>query len=894
VSEALAAPQAAARSRVLAAARGDPRVPFATILAAYVVAGAGWLGFNRSPLQIVLTVAAGCALDVVLHYVLRGRELIVPLSAIISSLSLVLLLNYAHDPLLLFLPVFLTIGSKYLLTAGGRHVFNPSLFGVTATLLVAGDAITAAPAYQWGGTWLVSAFMVTAALALFVFRVGRGWLVGSFLVLYALQTGLRAYLWRHHLPPEMLFLGTLSSPPFFLFVFFMLTDPRTSPPGRRGQVAFAAAVVAVDLVLHLFESVFTFFYAAFAVGCARFLWLHGRALVREGPSARLRAGAGRLRAAAVLAALALAGGTAYAAVLRPHVTLGDPGFRLEAVPPRKSGLDFRIDPASLDLVDPRVRHVAKWLLSVGASVQAGDVDGDGHPDLFLTSPLARARDRSALFLNRGAFRFERVELPLLPMLDADPRRHGLPSGGLFLDADGDGDSDLLALRSFGRTRLLRNLLREEGRLAFEPASFAPRTTSVAANALDVEGDGDLDLVIGNVLPLHVNVLRLPAPAHPGDRSMLAFMHDGWHDADNGGPKLLFRNRGDGTFEPVDAGLAGTRWSLAIGTGDLNGDARTDLYVANDFGPDELFVSDGARFRRVAGRFFGEIGRDTYKGMNASIADLNGDGRLDVYVSNVHHPLQAEGSLLWINHGTGSDGTPRFRDEAAARGALNERRFGWGAGTGDLDLDGRLDVVQANGMVDDRLDDRYEGCPDYWYANQKVMQSGSEIHTYADRWGDLRGRCIWPNEARRVYLNRGGRFVDAAAAVGLDEGENSRGVALVDLDSDGRLDVVIANQHAAPTVLRNVAVGPRRAWVGLRLHGDGRRCNRDALGTRVEVAGQVREVQAANGFSAQGDSRLLFGLGAAARRPVEVRVRWCGRDVARYRLAPGRYHVLRQG
>lgn len=297
--------------------------------------------------------------------------------------------------------------------------------------------------------------------------------------------------------------------------------------------------------------------------------------------------------------------------------------------------------------------------------------------------------------------------------------------------------------------------------------------------------------------------------------------------------------------------------------------------------------------------------DTYKGMNSSIGDVDGNGWLDVYVSNVHHPLQSEGSLLWMNQGLTTSGAPRFRDEAAARGALNERRFGWGAALGDLGNRGWLDIVQANGMVDDRLDDRYEGCPDYWYVNQKLMQSTSEIHTYADMWGDIRGRCIFPNEARRVYLNRGARakpqFLDVSSRVGLGRGDNSRGVALADLDNDGRLDVIIANQHGAPVIHRNVSTeaGRGNAWIGLRLSGNGRTCSRDALGSTVRVTSGgrtwMREVQAANGFAAQSDMRVHVGLGAAplAEQLVTVNVRWCGGEDREYRFDANRYHAIAQ-
>lgn len=898
--------------------RGDPRVPFACILTLYAVMGVAWLGFNRSPTQMAQIVVAACVLDVLLDRLIHRRWLF-PLSAYITGLSLALLLNYAHGHLVLLLPVFLAISSKYVFTYNGSHVFNPSLFGVVASLLLAGDLITTAPAYQWGGTWAMSAFMVMAALSLFIFKVGRGWLVGSFLLFYALQTALRAYVMRHHLPAEMLFLGTITTPPFFLFTFFMITDPKTSPSSRRGQVGIAAAIALVDLFLHTQRSVFTFFYAAAAVAGARYLWLHARALVSDGPRRYLREcllSPAKLKSVAVVVCVGLAGGVAYAQV-NPRAPAFQPRFELVSVGPEESGIRVEMDPSTYQLIDPRLHHISKWLLSVGASVAAADVDGDGDVDLFFTNPLARAADRTTLYINQGRFGFRRKKIGALRSLNRDPQTHGLASGSLLFDADGDGDRDLLVLVSFGRTRLLRNMTVETGKTRFVDVSVASGvaryTISVTANVLDYDSDGDQDVLVGQVMPKYLrgystpqrlNIFDLPEPAYEGDRRMFQFMHDGWHNADNGGLNSLLRNNGDGTFEEVPAetlGMPETHWSLAVGTGDLNADGRTDLYIANDFGPDDAYVNAGGTFRRLTGRFFGEIGKDTYKGMNSSVADVNRDGRLDVYVSNVHHALQAEGSLLWMNHGNDSNGDPILRDEAASLGALNETRFGWGASIGDLDNDGWPEIVQANGMVDDRLDDLHPDCPDYWYVNHKLMQSGPEIHTYADQWGDLRGRCIFPNEKLRVYLNRGHGtrplFVDVADAVGISHGDNSRGVALADLDDDGRLDVVIANQHGAPTVLRNRPTSDlAAAWIGIELVGDGVSCATGAEGSTIVVEAPgapllVAEAQAGTGFSAQDDPRIHFGLGDGSPSKLDVAVRWCGRRWTSYRLSSGTYHRL---
>ena len=178
------------------------------------------------------------------------------------------------------------------------------------------------------------------------------------------------------------------------------------------------------------------------------------------------------------------------------------------------------------------------------------------------------------------------------------------------------------------------------------------------------------------------------------------------------------------------------------------------------------------------------------------------------------------------------------------------------------------------------------------------------------WGDIRGRETFPDEHRRAYLNLGadapGFFSDVADQIKIDDPHNSRGVALVDLDNDGDLDLFITNQHSPTSLYRNdlhtaAEKNDRAHFIGLTLEGDGVRTHRSAIGSRVHVryknaegegVEQSQEVRLLTGFSAQGDPRLHFGLGAY-RGPIEVTVSWYGAESQQFTLDADRYHVIEQ-
>jgi len=897
----------------------DPRIIAGSILFGYLILGFTVLGFNRTPFQALVTTFSTCAFEVLLSRIFRGKW-IFPSGALITSFSLSILLNYSHNFYVLFIPVFFSIAMKYLLTFNDKHIFNPAQSGVSLSLLFASSLITSSPAYQWNGISHMGVFVAGFGIFLLVPTVKRFPLVCSFLFFFTLQILFRAWLMKHHLPFETLFLGTITSPAFFLFTFFMITDPATSPAKTKHQIWVGFGLALLDLLFHLKQSYHTFFFAGFTMQSGRLIYLHAKSFLSASDKLQhLKQKfylSGYYKRPIVLGLLVLLALGLYNKVISPKVGIQNVNFVMTEIKPNHSGIDPQFGDV-LKRVDPRTQHMAKWLLSVGDAVAVGDYDEDGLVDLFFTFPLKADGERNALYRNLGDFKFERIPLPEIDEKSIYVQKFGLPSHPIFVDYDNDSDLDLFISYAFGSPILLENQFKETGKAYFidvtKESGLDLYTNSVSANFFDFNNDGSLDLMIGNVWPKNLpdypknspqklNLFKLPQPEYEGDIRMFNFIHESWHMADNGGVNdLLIQDSKTKKFMIQDSskiGLPEHFWTLSIGTGDLNQDGFVDLYIANDFGPDQLYYNiAGEKFQKIEGKMFGSIGKDTYKGMNSSIADLDQNGMLDVYVSNVHHELQAEGSLLWMFSKSKDDFYPAMRDEATQRNALNEDRFGWGASLLDFNNDGLIDIAQANGMVDDSIDKEFDECPDFWYVNEKIARSGPEIHRYVHNWGDIRGRCIYGKERNRLYLNTGNKvntFVDVAKEVGLTEETNSRGISGVDLNNDGYLDMVVTHQFAPPSIYKN---SPKKdqassfSWIGFSLQGDGKTCHSMGVGSQLEISymnkegilkKQFRETNVVNGFSAQNDPRVHFGLGADFKSDLSLKVRWCRGKTIEYK------------
>ncbi|MEM6456593.1 MAG: VCBS repeat-containing protein, partial [Acidobacteriota bacterium] len=476
-------------------------------------------------------------------------------------------------------------------------------------------------------------------------------------------------------------------------------------------------------------------------------------------------------------------------------------------------------------------EVLEMFTDGGAAVAAVDIDGDGDDDLLLVDS---DHDKAHHLLRNdgpdadGALRFTDITAAAgVPMTND---LGSITADALILDYDNDGHRDLLFGR-FGTPVLLRNVPREDGSPRVVDVSAAAGLTAfgntIAVIAFDADRDGFLDLLLGNYFK-PVDLLDL--------QNHVGVLPNNLDDADNGGGVALMRSVADaeapGGRRFVDvtksAGLAHhTGWSLDLGHADLDNDGWQDIYIAGDYGTDRLLLNRGPQGDRPV--VFDDVtesavGFDTRKGMNVDMGDYNRDGLLDIYVTNITDEYMKECNMLWHNNG---DGT--WVDLSRETGTC-DTDWGWAAKFADVDNDGWEDLFAVNGL-------RSAGEENYIPVLLEMILTPDVDFSDVDSYPDIGARTWSGYQPQRFFHNRGdGTFKEMAAAVGLGNRLDGRGVAIADFDRDGRLDIVQTAANQPSLLFHNQSRDVGR-WLGLHLVGDptgAQPSNRDAIGARVTV------------------------------------------------------------
>ena len=474
--------------------------------------------------------------------------------------------------------------------------------------------------------------------------------------------------------------------------------------------------------------------------------------------------------------------------------------------------------------------------TMGPGVAFVDYDNDGWMDLFM--------------VNSGAADFYKPAAPLKNALYKNNRdgtftdvtaKAGVEGGQAFgmgcaiADYDNDGYPDIF-VTAYGRCTLYHNNGNGTFTDVTDKAGLAAPGWTTSAVWFDYDNDGKLDLFLCSFVEFSLTSNIFCGDNKLGKRFYCiprVFKPT---------PSLLFRNNGDGTFTEVSAGTDIQRAkgkALGVVATDINGDNLMDLFVANDTVQNFLFANRGkGKWEEIA--LAAEVGFSANgqprSGMGVDAADFNGDGKQDLFVSNVDQEMFS----LYRN-----DGNEFFSDVAAGNGVAQSTRLlsGWGLKFFDYDNDGMVDLFLANGHPDDMIEN---------YSQQ-----------------------VRYKEPLLLFHHDGARLVDVSAKAGpvFQKMFPARGVAIGDYNNDGRVDVLIGNNGGAPVLLKNNA-GEGNHWVGVLLQGTS--CNRDAVGATItwSFGDVIRRRYKANGGSylSSHDMREVLGVGTATKVNW-IEIRW---------------------
>lgn len=549
-------------------------------------------------------------------------------------------------------------------------------------------------------------------------------------------------------------------------------------------------------------------------------------------------------------------------------------------------------------VHPSYKNIKSWVSSVGAGVAINDINGDG-----LSDDICLVDTRyNTVTIQSSNNKYEKFELEL-----NDPESLTVaPMGCVPADINEDGFLDILVYY-WGRPPvafLQKNIDKPLSKESFELQELVDTNEEWFTNALtvaDIDGDGHLDIIVGNYFLENSNVLNPLAKNK-------VFMQDTMSRAYNSGKNriLLWNGKNDNDFnveykdhsnEIPDEFLFG--WTLAIGVADLNKDLLPEIYFANDFGPDRLLMNHSTpgklHFELLTGyndwkKPKSEIlGKDSFKGMGVEFVDLNKDGWLDILVSNIASEYALlETHFAFINTGDweiAKKGKAPFENRSVELG-INKSSWAWDIKAADFNNNGEEEIVQATGFV--------KGDKRKWNELQELATINDELLKMTYSWPqftegtDLSGNAdnaFFVKSNRNKFINIPETFVKGQKSV-------ARGVAIADVNGDGKLDFAIANQWDDSYLYIN-QTQTTSPFIGLDIVfpidkkteklivTEGKPLNekkRYAIGANIEVYlpnGKIltKQVDGGNGHSGKRSYEIHFGLGEINIEKFPAKIAW---------------------